>query len=474
MSNEHKIHVEFPGRVLFVGFGSVGQGVLPLILRHIGIAPERITIVTAEDKGNDEAAKYGVKFIKERLTRETFRRVLNPLLGRGDFLINVSVEVSSVALIKLCWEKGAMYIDTCIEPWPGGYTDPTVPVARRTNYALREEALALRQGNERAPTAVLTHGANPGLVSHFVKQALLNIAQDTKLEAGKPATRAEWGELARRLGVKVIHVAERDTQVSNKPKLPGEFVNTWSIDGFVSEGSQPSEMGWGTHERNFPRDGKRHDFGCLAAIYLMQPGAATRVRTWTPRAGHFHGFCITHGESISIADYYTVRDGAQVVYRPTVHYAYHPSDSAVMSVYELAGRNYVQQERQRILMDDITAGIDELGVLLAGHRRNAYWYGSQLSIGEARKLAPYNNATSLQVTVAVLSGVVWAMENPNRGLVEPDEMDFRRNLEVCMPYLGPVSGEYTDWSPLHERERLFPEDIDKSDPWQFKNVRVLW
>jgi len=474
MSNEHKIHVEFPGRILFVGFGSVGQGVLPLILRHIAIAPERITIVTAEDKGNEEAAKYGVKFIKERLTRENFRRVLNPLLGRGDFLINVSVEVSSVALIKLCWEKGAMYIDTCIEPWPGGYTDPTVPVARRTNYALREEALALRQGNERAPTAVLTHGANPGLVSHFVKQALLNIAQDTKLEAGKPATRAEWGELARRLGVKVIHIAERDTQVSNKPKLPGEFVNTWSIDGFVSEGSQPSEMGWGTHERNFPRDGKRHDFGCLAAIYLMQPGAATRVRTWTPRAGHFHGFCITHGESISIADYYTVRDGAQVVYRPTVHYAYHPSDSAVMSVHELAGRNYVQQERQRILMDDITAGIDELGVLLAGHRRNAYWYGSQLSIGEARKLAPYNNATSLQVTVAVLSGVVWAMENPNQGLVEPDEMDFRRTLEVCMPYLGPVSGEYTDWSPLHERERLFPEDIDKSDPWQFKNVRVLW
>jgi homospermidine synthase len=474
MSNEHKLHVEFPGRILFIGFGSIGQGVLPLILRHIGIAPERIAIVTAEDKGNEEAARYGIKFIKERLTRENFRRVLNPLLGRGDFLVNVSVEVSTTALIKLCWEKGAMYIDTCIEPWPGGYTDPTVPVARRTNYALREEALALRQGNERAPTAVLTHGANPGLVSHFVKQALLNIAQDTQVDAGKPATRAEWGELARRLGVKVIHIAERDTQVSAKAKLPGEFVNTWSIDGFVSEGSQPSEMGWGTHERNFPRDGKRHDFGCLAAIYLMQPGAGTRVRTWTPRAGYFHGFCITHSESISIADYFTVREGPQVVYRPTVHYAYHPCDAAVMSVHELAGRNYLQQERQRILMDDITGGIDELGVLLAGHRRNAYWYGSQLSIVEARKLVPYNNATSLQVTVAVLSGVIWAMENPNLGLVEPDEIDFRRNLEICMPYLGPVSGEYTDWTPLHERERLFPEDVDKSDPWQFKNVRVLW
>jgi homospermidine synthase len=474
MSDQHKIHVEFPGRILFIGFGSIGQGVLPLVLRHIGIAPERVTIVTAEDKGAQEAEKYGIKFVKERLTRESYRRVLNPLLGRGDFLINVSVEVSSLALVKLCWEKGAMYLDTCIEPWPGGYTDPTVPAGRRTNYALREEALALRVGNERAPTAILTHGANPGLVSHFVKQALLNIAKDTQIDAGIPASRAEWAELARRVGVSVVHIAERDTQVSNVPKEPGEFVNTWSVDGFVSEGSQPCELGWGSHERNFPRDGKRHDFGCMAAIYLTRPGAGTRVRTWTPRAGHFHGFCITHGEAISIADYYTVREGAQVVYRPTVHYAYHPSDAAVVSVHELAGRNYVQQERQRILMNEITAGIDELGVLLAGHKKNAYWYGSQLSIEEARKLAPFNNATSLQVCIAVLAGVVYAMENPNLGLVEPDEMNFKRVLEICMPYLGPVLGEYTDWTPLHERERLFPEDIDKSDPWQFRNVRVNW
>ena len=236
MSNP-KVHVDFPGRILFIGFGSIGQGVLPLILRHIGIAPERVTIVTAEDKGNEEAAKYGIKFITERLTRENYRRVLNPLLGRGDFLVNVSVEVSSIALIKLCWDKGAMYLDTCLEPWPGGYTDPTVPASRRTNYALREEALALRPGNARAPTAVLTHGANPGLVSHLVKQALLNIAADTQVDAGKPSSRSDWGELARRLGVKVIHVAEHDTQVSNVPKKLGEFVNTWSIDGFVSEGT---------------------------------------------------------------------------------------------------------------------------------------------------------------------------------------------------------------------------------------------
>jgi homospermidine synthase len=471
--SKQKVYLDFPGRILFVGFGSIGQGVLPLVLRHIGITADRITIVTADERGRAEAEKLGVKFIVEPLTRENYRRVLNPLLGRGDFLLNVSVDVSSIALIKFCWERGAMYLDTCIEPWPGGYTDPTVAVAKRTNYALREEALALRSGSARAPTAVLTHGANPGLVSHFVKQALLNIASDVGLDHDTPKSRDDWGNLAKRVGVKVIHIAERDTQVSNVPKDPGEFVNTWSIDGFVSEGSQPAELGWGSHERNFPRDGKRHDFGSMAAIYLMQPGAATRVRTWTPLAGTFHGFLITHGESISIADYFTVREGARGEYRPTVHYAYHPCDNAVLSVHEFAGRNWHLQERKRLMVDEITQGIDELGVLLAGHKKNAYWYGSQLSIDEARALVPYNNATSLQVTVACLSGMIWAMENPNAGLVEPDEMDFRRNLEICMPYLGPVVGKYTDWTPLTDRERLFPEDVDKSDPWQFKNVRVI-
>lgn len=471
--SEHKVYVDFPGRIVFIGFGSIGQGVLPLILRHIGIKPERVTIVTADDAGIEEARQYGIKFVKEPLTRENFRRVLDPLVGRGDFVLNVSVDVSSIALIKYSWERGAMYLDTCIEPWPGGYTDPNVSAAQRTNYALREEALALRTGNEKAPTALMTHGANPGLVSHLVKQALLNIAADISIDAGNPTSRDQWAALAQKLGVKTIHIAERDTQVSNRPKRVNEFVNTWSVDGFVSEGCQPAELGWGTHERNFPHDGKRQESGNKAAIYLMTPGASTRVRTWTPKAKNFHGFLITHSEAISLSDYYTVRDGSQVVYRPTAHYAYHPSDAAVLSVHEFAGRNWHIQDSKRIMMDDITDGIDELGVLVAGHKKNAYWYGSQLSVQEARRLVPHNQATSLQVTVAVLSGVIWTMENPNRGLMEPDEIDFRRNLEICRPYLGPVVGEYTDWTPLTDRGRLFPEDIDTSDPWQFKNVRVV-
>ncbi len=383
----------FTGRIVILGFGSIGQGVLPLILRHIAIEPARITIVTAGQQGQAEAAELGVRFVLEPLTRENYTSVLEPLLGAGDFLLNVSVEVSSVALVALCQARGALYLDTCIEPWPGGYTDTTLSPSLRSNYALRETALKLRAQHPKGPTAVLTHGANPGLVSHFVKQALLNVARDTRLQAATPTTREQWAALGAALGVKVIHIAERDTQVATIPKKRNEFVNTWSIEGFVSEGAQPAELGWGAHERHFPPDGGRHDFGCGAAIYLNRPGASTRVRSWTPLEGPQLGWLITHSEAISISDYFTVRTGDTVTYRPTCHYAYHPCDGAVLSLHEFAGKNWQLQDKVRLIMDEIQpGGIDELGVLLMGHAKTSYWYGSRLSVDEARKLAPHSPA----------------------------------------------------------------------------------
>ncbi len=464
-------HVSFSGRLVIVGFGSIGQGVLPLILHHIDIDATKITIVTAEERGREEANEYNIRFICEPLTPANYRRVLDPLLSNGDFLLNVSVDVSSVALIEFCRERGVLYLDTCIEPWAGGYTDTSLSPSLRSNYALRETALKLRSSD--APTAVITHGANPGLVSHFVKRALLDIARDTGVEVAKPASRQQWAELMAALSVKVIHIAERDTQVANEPKRVGEFVNTWSIDGFVGEGCQPAELGWGSHETALPPDGRRHEYGGDAAIYLMRPGASTQVRTWTPLEGPFHGFLITHSEAISIADYFTLKDGGGLRFRPTVHYAYHPCDDAVLSLHELAGKGWHMQEEQRLLMNEIVAGSDELGVLLMGHAKGAYWYGSRLSIGEARRLAPYNNATSLQVTIAVLAAMIWTLENPRVGVIEPDEIDFERILDICRPYLGKVVGAYSDWTPLQDRGRLFAEDLDRSDPWQFKNFRVV-
>jgi len=392
--------------------------------------------------------------------------------------VNLSTDVGSIDLIKFCDKKKCLYLDTCVELWPGGYF--TGSISGRSNYAMREKLVELKKklkndGKEH-PTMVSCFGANPGIVSCFVKQALMNIARDTGMEVGKVHdNRKEWSLLSKNLGVKLIQISEIDTQVTNVPKKRGEFVNTWSCYGFICEGAQPTELGWGTHEKELPFDGYHHNFGCKSAIYLNRPGIRTKVRTWTPSEKNFHGFLITHNESISLSDYFTVKDeNESLLYRPTVHYAYHPCDSAIVSLSELDEKNFEYGKlKTRVLTNEITDGMDELGVLICGHSKNAYWYGSQLTIQQARNVAPYVSATSLQVCVAVLSAFICAIEKPNEGILEAEDLDFKRVLEISTPYLGNLVGEYTDWNPLKSRSNLgYPDVFDTDDPWQFKNVRV--
>ncbi|WP_028536589.1 saccharopine dehydrogenase C-terminal domain-containing protein [Paludibacterium yongneupense] len=458
----------FDGKLVIIGFGSIARASLPLIGHHLGIDRDRITIVTPDAIPGIGPETFG-RPILHALDRATYRPILTPLLAPGDFLLNLATGVSSADLIRLAQARGAGYLDTGLDAWDEDWDVPGMTAAERSNYALREQIRPLR--GKGGPTAVVTHGANPGLVNHFVKQALLDLAAELLPGTTPPARRRDWALLAQNLGVSTLHIAEQDNQAVAAP-VTEEFGNTWSVDGFVAESRQPAELGWGSHERSMPRDGHGHRHGCRASIYLERPGASVRARSWSPASGPYHGFLITHGESVSLADYFTLRDRDGVLYRPTVHYVYRPCDAALASLHDMAGRNWAPPARQRILFDEITTGADTLGVLLAGHGRNAYWYGSRLTIAAARAAAPYNNATTLQVAAGVVSGMLWALAHPGRGLVEPEDMDHGEVLAAAAPYLGEIIGVYTDWTPLSGRGELFREEMITDDPWQFRNVRV--
>jgi homospermidine synthase len=467
--------VPFNGRILMIGFGSVGHCTMPLLLRHFDMPADRITVVDADDHraAIEPYRKQGVRYVLQPITPDNMAEVLGAHVEAGGLVLNLSVNVSSIAVMDWCRRHGVLYLDTCIEPWGHYYDNPEIPNHERTNYHLRQMALeAAKTWPSGSPTAIVTHGANPGLISHFVKAGLLEVARGMGLEA-RPSSKEDWARLAQATGTKVIHVAEHDTQISSRPKRPGEFVNTWSVPGFWGEGMQPAELGWGTHEKRLPDDARLHRTGPRCAIYLDRPGCLTEVRSWTPIGGPLIGYCITHGESITLSDYLTVWEDGRAVYRPTVHYAYHPCDDAVLSVRELVMSNWRVQPEARILGEDIVDGIDELGALLMGDF-GALWYGSQLGIHEARALlGPQFNATSIQIAAPVVAGALWMLENPDRGLVEPEELDHEYILDICRPYLGPVVAERSDWTPLKGRSVLFDEPgLDFSDPWQFQNFRV--
>src|SRR5262252_7854678 len=313
------LHARFEGPIVMIGFGSIGKGTLPLIERHIAFDRAKFVVIAPDDEDRRLLDERQIRFIHEAVTRENYRAMLAPLLtvgpGRG-MVVNLSVDTSSVDLMALAKDLDAFYIDTVVEPWPGLYTNRDRSISERSNYALREGVLDLRRRRPGGITAVSCCGANPGMVSWMVKQALIDIVGELKLDFAEPRSRDEWARLMQRAGVKGIHIAERDTQRARDPKPKGKFINTWSVEGFCSEGLQPSELGWGTHEKTMPPGAAGHEFGCDAAIYLKRPGAGTRVRSWTPTAQAQHGFLVTHNESISIADYFTLRQNGKVVYRP--------------------------------------------------------------------------------------------------------------------------------------------------------------
>ena len=382
--------IEFPNQILFVGYGAVAECTLPILFKHLKVPARNVTIMDFEDRA-EKLKKWtakGVRFVRDRVTEENMGTLLAKHLGAGDVLIDLAWNIDALEILQWCHEHGVRYINTSTELW-----DPYKSGNHPTEKTLYWRHMNLRRmtarWKEKGPTAVIEHGANPGLISHFTKQGLIDIGRasiaDKKLK-GKDAefvaqliAEQKFNLLAQKLGVKVIHCSERDTQVTDRPKQVGEFVNTWSIEGFREEGTTTAEMGWGTHEKWLPPLAYKHKTGPQNQICLARMGLNTWVRSWVPHYSIL-GMVVRHGEAFTISDKLTVWDKTKAVYRPTVHYAYCPCDSAIVSLNELRGSNYKLQEKLRIMNDEITSGSDILGALLMGHGYNSWWIGSDLSI----------------------------------------------------------------------------------------------
>ena len=466
----------FSGRVVVLGYGTVAQCALPMLMQVAGLPAERYRVVDMLDRRDALAPliAQGLDFQQDEITRDILDRVLGACLEAGDLALNLTVGVDSIPVMASCHLHGVLYVDTAMEVWADLIGNASVPMADRTEYMNHERARARVREVFRpdGPTAIVTHGANPGIVNHFAKAAMIDLAHHLGIDPGRPQGSREWARLSRDLGIKVIHISERDTQVIDRPKEVGEFVNTWSIEGFVEEAMMPSEMGWGSHEAAMPERGHGHNNGPANCIFIAKPAAEVLLRSWVPQGGQIAGFALPHAECVTISRFFTLKEEGKPLYRPTVAFVYMACDAAMASLHEMMMQGWKMPQRERVAADEITGGIDELGILLLGEN-TGWWYGSQLGIEEARRLVPGTNATAIQVAAGVVSAAVWAVRHPDRGYNEPEDLPHEEILEIARPWLGPMVSTPTDWSPLKQRADLFEEDwVVEGDPWQFANFRI--
>jgi homospermidine synthase len=480
--------LDFGKRILFVGYGAVAQCALPILMKHVKVSPKNVTVMDFEDRREvlKPWLKKGVRFEHKKITRANMASVLKKHLGAGDVLVDLAWNIDACEILQWCHDHGVLYVNTSVEVWDPYEGAEDKHPTQRTLYWRHMNIRRMMAGwKEKGPTAVLEHGANPGLISHFTKQGLLDIGRkllkDRKV-TGEKAERLQqlmkdqaWNQLARALDVKVIHCSERDTQITDVPTQVDEFVNTWSVEGFREEGTTTAELGWGTHEKELPPFAVEHRSGPRNQICLARMGINTWVVSWVPNY-RIHGMVVRHGEAFTISDHLTVWEDGKAVYRPTVHYAYCPSDSAIASLNELRGYDYELQPRHRILNDEITSGSDILGALIMGHAYNSWWVGSDLSIEESRRLVPHQNATTMQVAISVVAAAMWMIQNPDRGVVVPDDLPHEYVLKIARPYLGKWISKSSDWTPLKHYTNAFQghnnPQVDLTDPWQFKNFLI--
>ena len=344
-----------------------------------------------------------------------------------------------------------------------------------------------------APTAVVEHGANPGLVSHFTKQALTEIATSCspRDSAGDAPGRSSelalaegrFNELAMLTGTKVIHIAERDTQITNVPKETNEFVNTWSVEGFYEEGVAPAELGWGTHEKRLPAGAYVHTgYGPRNQICIAQPGMETWVRSWVPvrrdpRHGHpprrvVHDERPPHG--VGRRRRARCRATARRSTTPTTR-----ADVAINSVLELRMRNWEMQPRQRILNDEIIIGSRR--ARRAAHGPRLHVVVDRLAAVDRRGpgLVPHQNATTLQVAASIVGAVDLDDRQPRSRPAGPrraalgtgaqGRQEVPRHVPLGTDRLDPADDRATTCSRSGPASR---DGLDLDDPWQFTNFLV--
>nr|HPM42956.1 saccharopine dehydrogenase NADP-binding domain-containing protein [Candidatus Omnitrophota bacterium] len=318
-----------------IGYGSVAKCALPLLLKHIDIPYKNITVIDFVNKRAELKPwiDKGIRYYQERLTPINMAQLLSKYVSSGGLIIDLAWNIDCIDMLNWCHENKVLYINTSVEEW-----DPYANIHKKSPFekSLYYKQIAIRKMTERwdhDTTAVLDHGANPGLITHFTRHGLVDIARKVIQKNSAPKNykkalteyidKRMFAHLAMKLGVKVVHISERDTQIADRPKRLNEFVGTWSIEGLREEGIAPTELAWGTHEHELPPLASFPPSGPHNQIFISQMGMNTWVRSWVPDQ-EIIGMVIRHAEAFSISDDLTVWERDKVVYRPTVHYAYMP------------------------------------------------------------------------------------------------------------------------------------------------------
>lgn len=456
---------QFNNKLVVIGSGGIGTAVIPLLREFINIPLENITIIDKLPTAFKNIDP-NIKKLNVQITKDNYKKIFikDLKLGQDDIIIDASYDVNTEDMYKLCNKHGISYTNSAMETWELEKMDP-----KDETFEARFKAVeAACKNDKKKCNFVVSMGCNPGNVSIWALYALERI---NKMKYNYKYT--DYADLAKKLGLKTVHISENDNQIHKTPKKPNTYLNTWSGDGesWYDEAFHHLELSWGTHEKTKP-DGLNKKLSSKYEYIVDQKGFESWAKTYTPHSKEMKGMLIRHEECYTLAKSLTLYNNKtnKIEYKPSCYYVYKPCKASMESLNEVVNNNMKYQDNAELLTSDITEGKDELGCTLFFEDGEVYWVGSLLDIKEARKLFDNKykhiiNATGLQVLAGYLGSVFHILDlmkkKDYRGFILPEHMPVKRFVKWTRPLLGKFGlTKVEDW----------PKNINKT--WQFSDFYV--
>ncbi len=434
---------KFSGNIYIFGYGMVGQSFLRLLKREVTFDYKQLFVVDMSKENVEEFISEGgflENYLTIHITKQNYLQVYQKHLQKGDVLFDFLENTRNIDTLSWCMENGVLYLNTSDSSWPEEDSHTT----SYDNFIHLQKLLKKYQKG--FPTAVIEIGCNPGLVSLFVKQGLKKIVssnhnfyeKETKVKLDSLIKNKNYNQLAQSLGVDTVIISDYDTLSINSNNQNDDILyNTWSPSGLYDEAVSNIEFSLG-NDFNLdlikdkvklfnPKDGY-----CLLNI----KGVDTLEKTYSPY-GYFEGHIITHEETLSLGSYLSVFDSkGNLLYNPTVYFSYRPSEMAFRALKAVKRKNYQRPSSFVRLKNNLSSGGEYVGVIINTKLFGAYYYGSGVELNVLKQNYPKETPTIIQVTATAISAFKWMLDNPNEGLLFPEQLNEDLILKAALKYLG--------------------------------------
>lgn len=480
--------IDFIGNSLYLlGFGGQGRTFLYLFMKRVLCNPKNIIIIDSRNISLEAEyfSKLGVNVISNyHIDKYNYRELLK-YIQPNDIIVDAAIEIDTKDMYMFCQEKGCSYINSCIENWDFKTQTNVEEYSILYKHRILEEKNRSFY-NRHNTNFIISMGCNPGNVSIWLKYAILEIAKRKLINTDFSENIVDWALLSKILGIKTIHISEKDTQIVNQPKNQNEYCNTWSSTGeaYYEEVMGGVEGSWGTHEPNIINKDDMIPISYNEGYIIWKKRAAyVSAQTWVPHYGKMIGNIIRHDEAYTMGRTLSIYNkNGELLYKPSIYYVYNPTIETNASVQELKERNNHMQESYRYLTDEIIDGRDILGLTFYLDNGEVYWIGSMLSIHEARRFYEpefhkFVNATNTTVSAGMLSGVIHIIEQNKigikSGLICPDDLPYQNILSNSIGYLG----DFIFTQPVYDfklyvSDNRFGNPIQYSKNWIFSNFLI--